>query len=128
MLDSELSEAKEKGRESRKAERKTKGRSIVEGKKIKQRNYEIKTGDLTSKVKEKYRKKKGGAEGGMAEDFYKDKMKKQKITTKGPDTVTKTKTKYDKEGKVKRQVTKTRKRRWVGIGKALAGKRAGQRT
>ena len=113
----------------REKERKTKGKSDItfEGKKIKQRNYD-EQGNLEAKVKEKYRRTKGGAEGGMADDYYSDKMKKRKVTVKDGDTVTKTKTKYNKDGTVKRQVTKTRKRRAVGLGKLLAGKRAGQRT
>ena len=113
----------------REKERKTKGKSDItmEGKKIKQRNYD-EQGNLESKTKEKYRRKGGGAEGGMADDYYSDKMKKRKVTVKDGDKVTKTKTKYNKDGTVKRQVTKTRKRRFVNLGRKLAGKRAGQRT
>ena len=109
----------------REKERKTKGKSDIsfEGKKIKQRNY-----DEQGNLEEKYRRTKGGAEGGMADDYYSDKMKKRKVTVKDGDKVTKTKTKYNKDGTVKRQVTKTRKRRFVNLGRKLAGKRAGQRT
>ena len=108
------------------SERKTKGKSDItmEGKKIKQRNYG-ETGELESKIKEKYRRKDGGAEGGMADDYYSDKMKKRKVTVKDGDKVTKTKTKYNKDGTVKRQVTKTRKRRFVNLGRKLSGRRAG---
>tara|TARA_B100000902_G_scaffold42227_1_gene49900 strand:+ start:2329 stop:3519 length:1191 start_codon:yes stop_codon:yes gene_type:complete len=108
------------------SERKTKGKSDIsmEGKKIKQRNYG-ETGELDSKIKEKYRRKAGGAEGGMADDYYSDKMKKRKVTVKDGGTVTKTKTKYNKDGTVKRQVTKTRKRRFVNLGRKLSGRRAG---
>ena len=111
---------------TRRQETKVKGKSAIEGKKIKQRNYDEK-GNLTSKTKEKYRKRGGGGEG-MADDYYKGKAKKIKTTTKYANTVTKTKTKFNKDGSVKRQVTKTRKRRFVGLGKLLGGKRAGQRT
>ena len=111
---------------TRRQETKVKGKSAIEGKKIKQRNYDEK-GNLTSKTKEKYRKRGGGGEG-MADDYYKGRAKKIKTTTKDANTVTKTKTKFNKDGSVKRQVTKTRKRRFVGLGKLLGGKRAGQRT
>tara|TARA_R100001015_G_C4603492_1_gene158452 strand:- start:46 stop:1155 length:1110 start_codon:yes stop_codon:yes gene_type:complete len=111
---------------TRRQETKVKGKSAVEGKKIKQRNYDEK-GNLTSKTKEKYRKKGGGGEG-MADDYYKGRAKKTKTTTKDASTVTKTKTKFNKDGSVKAQVTRSRKRRFVGLGKLLAGKRAGQRT
>jgi len=111
---------------TRRQETKVKGKSAIEGKKIKQRNYDEK-GNLTSKTKEKYRKRGGGGEG-MADDYYKGRAKKIKTTTKDANTVTKTKTKFNKDGSVKAQVTRTRKRRAVGLGKLLAGKRAGQRT
>ena len=111
---------------TRRQETKVKGKSAVEGKKIKQRNYDEK-GNLTSKTKEKYRKRGSGGEG-MADDYYKGRAKKIKTTTKDANTVTKTKTKFNKDGSVKAQVTRTRKRRLVGLGKLLAGKRAGQRT
>ena len=111
---------------TRRQETKVKGKSAIEGKKIKQRNYDEK-GNLTSKTKEKYRKRGGGGEG-MADDYYKGRAKKIKTTTKDANTVTKTKTKFNKDGSVKAQVTRTRKRRFVGLGKLLGGKRAGQRT
>ena len=88
---------------------KIKGRAFGEGKKIKQRNYD-EAGNLTSKTKEKYRRKGGGGEG-MAQDYYKGKMKKKKTVTKTGGTVTKTKIKYNKDGTIKRQKTRTRKRR-----------------
>ena len=88
---------------------KIKGRAFGEGKKIKQKNYD-EAGKLTSKTKEKYRRKGGGGEG-MAQDYYKGRMKKKKTVTKTGGIVTKTKIKYNKDGTIKKQRTKTRKRR-----------------
>ena len=88
---------------------KIKGRAFGEGKKLKQKNYD-ESGKLTSKTKEKYRRKGGGGEG-MAQDYYKGRMKKKKTVTKTGDIVTKTKIKYNKDGTIKKQRTKTRKRR-----------------
>ena len=105
-------------------ERKTKGGSLVEGKKIKERQYDAQ-GNLITKIKEKYRGKGKGGEG-IAQDWWKGRMKKQKIKTKDAGTVTKTKTKYDKYGNPITK-TKTRKRRLVGLGKLLAGKRSGEK-
>ena len=47
----------------------------------------------------------------MAQDYYKGKMKKKKTVTKTGGIVTKTKIKYNKDGTIKKQRTKTRKRR-----------------
>jgi hypothetical protein len=103
------------------SERKTKGKSAVEGKKIKEREYD-KVGNLSSKTKEKYGKKVTGA--GDTGDWWTGRRKKKKTTTKTADTVTKTKV-DDKRGTSK---TKTRKRRMVKVGDFLAGRRSGNRT
>ena len=103
-------------------ETKTKGKSAVEGKKIKTREYDS-SGNLVTKTKEKYGKKVTGA--GETGDWHTGRRKKKKITTKTDTHVTKTKIKDKKDKPAK---TKTRKRRFVKLGKMLAGKRSGQKT
>ena len=103
---------------TRKKETKTKGGTAYEGKKVKTREYD-ESGALTTKTKEKYGKKITGA--GETGDWHTGRRKKKKVTTKTDTHVTKRKV-DDKKGTSK---TKTRRRRFVKLGRLLAGKRAG---